>query len=74
MKISSSTIETQKRKQKETQKRNRKNGKYYQENNKIMNKNKDWLETNDNARDSQKLEKGKEEESQNKIQKESRTK
>ena len=38
-----------------------------------MNKNKDWLETNDNARDSQKLEKGKEEESQNKIQKESRT-
>ena len=39
-----------------------------------MNKNKDWLETNDNARDNQKLEKGKEEESQNKIQKESRTK
>ena len=74
MKISRSTTETQKRKQKETQKRNRKNGKYYQENNKIMNKNKDWLETNDNARDSQKLEKGKEEESQNKIQKESRTK
>ena len=74
MKISRSTTETQKRKQKETQKRNRKNGKYYQGNNKIMNKNKDWLETNDNARDSQKLEKGKEEESQNKIQKESRTK
>ena len=41
----------------------------------IMNKNKDWLETNANTRDSQKekIEKGKEEESQNKIQKERRT-
>ena len=42
----------------------------------IMNKNKDWLETNENTRDSQKgkTEKGKEEDSHNKIQKESRTK
>ena len=42
----------------------------------IMNKNKDWLETNENTRNSKKvkIEKGKEEESQNKIQKESRTK
>ena len=41
-----------------------------------MNKNKDWLETNENTRNSKKvkIEKGKEEESQNKIQKESRTK
>ena len=42
----------------------------------ITNKNKDWLETNENTRDSkkEKIEKGKEEESQNKIQKKSRTK
>ena len=42
----------------------------------IMNKNKDWLETNENTKDIQKekIEKGKEEESQHKIQKESRTK
>ena len=37
----------------------------------ILTKNKDWLETNKNTKDSQKdkIEKGKEEESQNKIQK-----
>ena len=42
----------------------------------ITNKNKDWLETNENTRDSkkEKIEKGKEKESQNKIQKKSRTK
>ena len=42
----------------------------------ILTKNKDWLETNKNTKDSQKdkIEKGKEEESQNKIQKQSRTK
>ena len=42
----------------------------------IMNKNKDWLETNENTRDSQKekIEKENEEESKHKIQKESRTK
>ena len=41
-----------------------------------MNKNKDRLETNENTRGSQnqKMEKGKQEESQNNIQKESRTK
>ena len=41
-----------------------------------MNKNKDRLETNENKRDSpnSKIEKGKQEESQNNIQKESRTK
>ena len=42
----------------------------------IKNKNKDWLKTNDNIRDSQekKIEKGKEKKSQSKIQNESRTK
>ena len=42
----------------------------------IMNKNKDWLGTNENTRDTQKekIEEGKEEKSQNKKHKESRTK
>ena len=42
----------------------------------IMSKNKYWLETDENTWDSQKekIEKGKEEESQHKIQKESKTK
>ena len=42
----------------------------------LLNKNKDCLETNENTRDIQKekIEKGKEEEIRNKIQKQSRTK
>ena len=42
----------------------------------VVNKNKDWLGTNDNTGDSQKekIERGKEEESLNKIQKERRMK
>ena len=41
-----------------------------------MNKNKDWLVTNENTRNSQKerIEKGKEEENQQKIQNKSRSK
>ena len=41
MKVDRNVIETKKRKQKQTQKRNRKNKKHYQGNKKIMSENKD---------------------------------
>ena len=41
MKVDRNVIETKKRKQKQTQKRNRKNEKHYQGNKKIMSENKD---------------------------------